>query len=78
MATFSDTEYDSRLAKTKAAMEQAGVDVLLSTDTANIHYLTGYDGWSFYTPQAAVVALAEEEPLWIGRGIDANGARVTT
>lgn len=78
MATFSNAEYDSRLAKTKAAMEQAGVDVLLATDTANIHYLTGYDGWSFYTPQATVVALAEEEPLWIGRGIDANGARVTT
>jgi Xaa-Pro aminopeptidase len=43
-----------------------------------MHYLTGYDGWSFYVPQAVAVAQDEDEPLWLGRGIDANGARATT
>ena len=41
------SEFDARIAKVKAAMQKAGVDVLLSTDTANLNYLTGYDGWSF-------------------------------
>jgi Xaa-Pro dipeptidase len=43
-----------------------------------MNYLTGYDGWSFYVPQAVVVSLDEEQPVWIGRGMDANGARHTT
>ena len=43
-----------------------------------MHYLTGYDGWSFYVPQCVVIALDEDEPIWIGRGIDAPGVPVTT
>ena len=75
---FPKDEYLARIAHTKASMQEKGVDVLLVTDPANMNYLTGYDGWSFYTPQVVVVALTEELPLWIGRGIDANGARATT
>lgn len=78
MLAFERAEYGERLRKTKDSMQQAGIEVLLCHDTANMNYLTGYDGWSFYTPQCVVVALNLDEPLWIGRGIDANGARVTT
>ncbi len=78
MLAFDRSEYDSRVARAKASMQDQGIDVLLCHDTANMHYLTGYDGWSFYTPQCVVVALELDEPLWIGRGIDGNGARVTT
>jgi ectoine hydrolase len=39
-------------------------------------WLTGYDGWSFYTHQAVVVGL-DEDPLWWGRMQDTNGARRT-
>ena len=44
---------------------------------ANQFYLTGYDGWSFYTPQMVLVALDQEEPIWFGRKMDAVGAEFT-
>ena len=78
MPTFEKAEYAGRLAKTKARMEANGVEVLLATDPANMCYLTGYDGWSFYVHQLLVVAVDADEPVWIGRGMDANAARVTT
>ena len=73
---FSRAEYAERLAKTRAAMEQAGLEVIIVSDPSNMAWLTGYDGWSFYVHQAVVVAL-EGEPLWWGRNMDANGARRT-
>lgn len=78
MAIFTIEEYHSRIAKTKERMAAAGMDVLIVADPANMNYLTGYDGWSFYVPQVVVVALDDDQPLWIGRGMDANGARQTT
>jgi Xaa-Pro aminopeptidase len=41
-------------------------------------WLTGFDGWSFYTPQAVLVHLDEDEPIWFGRAQDARSARITT
>jgi len=59
-------------------MTAAGVDALLITDPANMNYLTGYDAWSFYVPQAVVVPARSEAPLWYGRGMDAQSAVLTT
>ena len=70
---FERAEYAQRLAKTRAAMAQRGVDLLIVTDPANMNWLTGYDGWSFYVHQCVLVAL-DGEPLWFGRGMDGNGA----
>jgi ectoine hydrolase len=78
MALFQTEEYLERIADTKARMTDARIDVLIVSDPANMNYLTGYDGWSFYVPQAVVVSLNQEQPIWIGRGMDANGARHTT
>jgi Xaa-Pro dipeptidase len=78
MALFQTEEYLGRIRNTKKRMTDAGIDVLIVSDPANMNYLTGYDGWSFYVPQAVVVSLDEEQPIWIGRGMDANGARYTT
>lgn len=75
---FERAEYQSRIAATKQRMDAAGVDVLLVVDPANMNYLTGYNGWSFYTPQAVIVAADLEEPVCVVRGMDANGAKVTT
>ena len=75
---FDRAEYQTRLEKTKARMEQAGVELLVVADPANMNYLTGYDGWSFYVPQVVVVAGDADEPIWIGREMDTNGARHTT
>ena len=71
MLPFQRSEYEQRLQRTKSRMEREGIDILLSTDPANMNYLTGYDGWSFYVPQLVVVAIDEAIPYWIGRGIDA-------
>ena len=70
---FDRSEYASRLDKTRAAMEQAGLDLLLVTDPSNMAWLTGYDGWSFYTHQCVLITDAGE-PIWYGRGMDAKGA----
>jgi len=70
---FSRTEYADRLQKTRAAMARAGLDLLIVSDPSNMNWLTGYDGWSFYVHQAVLVA-HEGEPVWFGRGQDAQGA----
>lgn len=76
--TFPISEYLQRLAKTKERMSKAGIDVLILTDPANMNYLTGYDAWSFYVHQVVIVMIDEEQPYWIGRDMDAKGARYTT
>ena len=77
MLVFDVSEYKSRVARTKAAMAARGIEVLLVASPANQFWLTGYDGWSFYTPQMVVVAADRDEPVWIGRKMDAAGARFT-
>ncbi|GAB6063418.1 M24 family metallopeptidase [Deferrisoma palaeochoriense] len=78
MLHFEVSEYRERLEKTKESMYDAGIEILLVTDPANMNYLTGYDGWSFYVHQGVLVFLDREQPLWFGRGQDRNGARLTT
>ncbi|MEA1969256.1 MAG: M24 family metallopeptidase [Thermodesulfobacteriota bacterium] len=78
MSIFQKEEYLARIKATKEHMVIQGIDVLILADPANMNYLTGYDGWSFYVPQMVVVAMDEQEPLWIGRGMDVAGARLTT
>jgi ectoine hydrolase len=70
---FPRAEYDARIAKTRAAMAGRGLDLIIVSDPSNMGWLTGYDGWSFYVHQAVLVGL-EGEPVWWGRGMDANGA----
>ncbi len=78
MLSFDIAEYQQRLRNVKQRMAAEGIDVLLITDPANMNYLSGYDGWSFYVHQMLVVIIDEDQPFWIGRGQDANGARLTT
>lgn len=75
---FETTEYLERLRKTKEAMAERGYEVLILADPSNMNYLSGYDGWSFYVSQVLIVAQDHDQPVWIGRGQDANAARVTT
>ena len=75
-APFSKSEYDRRITKTRTAMTAAGIDVLFATDPSNQAWLTGYDGWSFYVHQGAILGL-EGDPIWWGRMQDTNGGRRT-
>jgi ectoine hydrolase len=75
---FASAEYADRRRQVHEAMARRDLDALIVVDPANMYYLTGYDAWSFYVPQALVVLAEEEQPYWIGRPMDANGARLTT
>ena len=74
---FERSEYLDRIARTKQAMAERGIDLLLVASPANQFWLTGYDGWSFYTPQIVALRLDQEEPIWVGRKMDAVGAKFT-
>jgi ectoine hydrolase len=78
MPAFPDSEYAARLARTRTEMDRRSIDVLLVTDPANMYYLTGYDAWSFYVPQAVIVPLRDQPPFWVGRGMDLPSAVITT
>lgn len=73
---FSLAEYSERLSKTRRAMEAKGIELLFVSDPSNMAWLTGYDGWSFYVHQGVLVP-SEGDPIWFGRGQDANGAKRT-
>lgn len=73
---FERAEYAARIAKTRRAMQQAGIDLLIVSDPTNMAWLTGYDGWSFYVHQCVLLPM-DGDPVWFGRGQDANGAKRT-
>lgn len=74
--TPDKTEYAERLRRVRDAMAQSGFGALVVCDPANLFYLTGYNAWSFYTPQCLVVP-AEGELHLFARAQDANGATFT-
>jgi ectoine hydrolase len=74
---FDRDEYARRIEKTRLAMLAKGVELIIVSDASNMAWLTGYDGWSFYVHQCVLLGL-EGEPVWYGRGQDANGAKLTT
>ncbi|WP_119268540.1 M24 family metallopeptidase [Taklimakanibacter deserti] len=74
---FARAEYEQRLKKIRAEMQRRGLDLLIVNDVANQHYITAYDGWSFYTPQVVLVPIEDAEPVWIGRAMDAAGGLLT-
>ncbi|RWQ34856.1 MAG: M24 family metallopeptidase [Mesorhizobium sp.] len=75
---FERTEFGTRLAKVKAEMSRRGLNILLVSEPPNLNYLTGYDAYSFYTPQMGIVALDRDEPIFITRGMDTTSAKITT
>ena len=75
---FPKSEYDRRIAQTKQSMVAKGFELIICQDPANMNWLTGFDGWSFYTPQAVLLHLKEEAPIWFGRPQDAKAAHITT
>jgi Xaa-Pro aminopeptidase len=72
-ALFSSAEYQQRLRSVREKMAYQGLAALVVTDPANIFYLTGYDAWSFYTPQMLFVPDEGEMLLYL-REMDAHGA----
>ena len=75
---FTKEEYKQRLKKVQHMMQEKGIELLISHDTNNLNYLTGYDAWSFYYAQCAIVHVNAEEPLCFVRAQDAGGAYLKT
>ena len=75
---FEKKEYKDRLKKVKISMQKKGIDLLVSHDPANMNYLTGYDAWSFYYAQCALVHVNEDEPICFVRAQDGGGAYIKT
>jgi len=53
---FSKEEYLIRQLKVRESMNASNVDALIIYDPANMFWLTGYDGWSFYVHQCVVIS----------------------
>ena len=71
-----EAEYADRVQRVRKAMAQHAFGALVVTDPANLFYLTGYNAWSFYTPQCLLVG-AEGPPHLFARAQDAAGAAHT-
>lgn len=76
MSVISSVEYDQRLERVREAMRAKAFDGLVVADPANIYYLSGYNAWSFYTPQILFIPV-EGTPLLAMREMDALGAHRT-
>ncbi|MFK0692141.1 M24 family metallopeptidase [Mesorhizobium sp. IMUNJ 23033] len=75
---FSQQEYRQRTARLRQQMAAHGMDALLVMNEYNMNYLTGYDGYSEYVPQLALVCQDEEDPWLILREIDTLCATPTS
>ena len=70
---FTKEEYKQRLIKVQKMMQEKGIELLISHDTNNLNYLTGYDAWSFYYAQCVLVHVDLDEPFLFVRDQDAGG-----
>lgn len=75
---FPPEEYARRTREVQDRMRKSGFDLIVCQDPANMCWLTGFDGWSFYVPQCVVLHVDAESPIWFGRAQDAKSARITT
>ncbi len=73
---FTAEEYLTRIETVQQRLAASGFDGIIVADPANMFYLTGYNAWSFYTPQILYVPTTGA-PLLIMRNMDAVGARHT-
>ena len=76
--SFSKEEYKQRLLKVQSLMREKKIDLIISHDTNNMNYLTGYDAWSFYYAQCVLVHVDAAEPICFVRDQDAGGAYIKT
>jgi ectoine hydrolase len=73
-APFELVEYQARWRRLHQALKRRELDATLVSNPANINWLTGYDAWSFYTPQAMLVEVGGT-PVWFGREMDAASTK---
>lgn len=75
---FPELEYRERIENVKKHAAASELDLLVVTDPKNICYLTGYDSYSFYVPQAYLLPVSADEPVLVLRQQDVAGALWST
>lgn len=70
---FETSEFRSRLDKIRVSMSDTRIDALLVISQASQCYLTGYNSFSGFEPQALLVTL-KEDPYFVLRKMDADAA----
>ena len=68
-SAFPRAEYDGRLARARAALAGAGIDVMVVTGPENIFYLTGQQTPGYYTFQAMVLPV-DGDPVFVIRQLE--------
>ena len=71
-----DAEYADRLRRVQEAMARKTFGALVVCDPANLFYLTGYNAWSFYTPQCLLVPAEGTAPVRPGAGRGGRGVHL--
>ncbi len=74
---FSKKEYQVRLTKVRASMQERNLDALVVGDPSNMNWLVGFDAWSMYVPQILFIT-HDKDPIWMGRNMDAGAVGLTT
>jgi Xaa-Pro dipeptidase len=74
-AAFDKSEYDRRLAALRKEMEQKSFDLLLTSGSENVFYLTGQQTPGYYTFQCLGIPLVGE-PFLVLRGLETMNARL--
>lgn len=77
MAAFNTREYRDRVSAVSAEMEKRNIDTLVVFSEANLCYLTGYEGFSDYVPQAAILRAGDTDPILLLREMDIHCAYPT-
>ena len=68
-SAFPKQEYDGRVARARALLAKAGIDVMVVTGPENIFYLTGQQTPGYYTFQALVLPV-DGEPAFVVRQLE--------
>jgi ectoine hydrolase len=75
---FPESEYSERIENVRKCAAEKELDLLVVTDPKNICYLTGYDAYSFYVPQAYLLPVSGDDPVLVLRQQDVAGALWST
>ena len=70
---FTDAGASARWRGCGTVMAERSLAALVVADPANLYYLTGYNAWSFYTPQCLVVPAAASPTCSRGRWTPQGG-----
>jgi Xaa-Pro dipeptidase len=77
MAAFETSEYRERAGQVSRAMQARGIDTLVVLSESHMCYLTGYEGFSDYVPQAAILRAGDQDPILVLREMDIHCAYPT-